>query len=403
MTENWIKESTQKVFDEVVSWRRDLHAHPELSYHEVGTAAKIAQLLRDFGAEEVREHVGGNGVVALIRGTGCGKGGGKVLALRADMDALPITEETGLPFASQNDGVMHACGHDGHMAMALGTAKILCENRDKFAGTVKMIFQPAEEPSPTGGSRAMIEAGVMENPKVDAIMGLHLWAGGGRKVGEILVKKGVATTVTDVMQIEVFGRAGHGSSPHLNIDALVAGCKIVDGLQTIVSRQVDPFDTAVISVGTFQSGTVENVTSGYTKMRASVRTLSIEMREHVKKCVRNLLEGIEKIYGVTTKLDFQDGYLSIVNDGEMVDLFMDACDEQLGEGVVRVSEKPETWGEDFCYFSNMVPGVFAIVCAGYDDDRPAYSNHNSRFDWDETAMQYGMQAELAAAMKFFER
>lgn len=399
---NWISTSTDALFDEVVSWRRDFHEFPEMGYKEERTSKKIAELLRSFGAEDVKENVGtGYGVTALIHGTGTGKGADKCIAVRADMDALPITEETGLPFASKNEGVMHACGHDGHMAMALGTAKILCDNRDKFAGTVKMIFQPAEEPSPTGGSRDMIKAGALEG--VDAIMGLHLWSGNDRQVGKILVKKGVTSTVTDVMQIDIEGRAGHGSSPHLNIDALVAGCKVVEGLQTIVSRQVDPFDTAVISVGLFQSGTVENVTSGHTMMRVSVRTLSLEMREHIKKCVRKLLAGMETIYDVKCTLDYQDGYLCIVNDDAMVDNFFEACDEQLGKGVLVASPKPETWGEDFSFYCNEVPGMFAIVCAGYDDGRMNYSNHNSRFDWDEKAMSYGIQAELASVMKFFEK
>ena len=397
MTE-WIKQSIEAQFSEAVEWRRDFHAHPELGYQETRTAARVAELLREFGLEDVKEHIGGNGVTALIHGAKPGIQ--KVLALRADMDALPVTEETGLDFTSQNAGVMHACGHDGHMSMALGAAKILSRNRDKFSGTVKMIFQPAEEPAPTGGSRAMIEDGALEHPKVDDIMGLHLWAGPGRPIGTVLVKRGVTTTVTDVMQIEVFGRAGHGSSPHLNVDALVAGCKIVDGLQTIVSRQIDPFDTAVISVGTFNSGTVENVTSGYTKMRASVRTLSVEMREHVKECVQNLLEGVEKTMGVTTKLDYQDGYLSIVNNDNMVDLLLDVCREELGEDAARMVQRPETWGEDFSFFAEKVPGVFAIVGASYDDGREIYSNHNSRFDWDENAMKNGMALLVGSAVKF---
>ncbi len=395
---DWIRKSAEGQFPETVEWRRDFHAHPELGYQEARTAARVAELLRSFGLEDVREHIGGNGVTALIHGTRPGPG--RVLALRADMDALPVTEKTGLPFASQNPGVMHACGHDGHMSMALGAAKILGQHRDRFSGTVKMIFQPAEEPAPIGGARAMIEDGVLENPKVDGIVGLHLWVGAGRPVGTVLVKRGVATTVTDVMQIEVFGRAGHGSSPHLNVDALVAGCKIVDGLQAIVSRQVDPFDTAVISVGTFQSGTVENVTSGYTKMRASVRTLSVEMREHIKECVQNLLKGVETSMGVTTKLDYQDGYLSVVNDSSMVDLLLDVCREELGDGAAKVVERPETWGEDFSFFAEKVPGVFAIVGASYNDGRELYSNHHSKFEWDERAMINGMEILVGSAVRF---
>lgn len=404
MAENWITASTEAIFDEVVGWRRHFHAHPELSYQEVQTAARVAELLRSFGAEEVTEHIGGgNGVTALIHGTGSGKGSEKCIALRADMDALSVTEETGLPFASQNCGVMHACGHDGHMAMLLGTARILCENRDKFAGTVKLIFQPAEEPAPEGGAQAMIDAGVLENPKVDAIMGLHLWSGNNRYTGEIMVKKGVASTLHDIMKIEVFGRAGHGSAPHLNIDALVVGCKIVEGIQTIVSRQIDPFDTAVMSVGTFQSGTADNVTSGYTKMGVSIRTLSVEMREHIRECVKKLLAGMETIYGVTTKLDYQEGYISIMNDSDVVDTFIEACNGQFGEGVLKIAEKPETWSEDFSAYCAKVPGMFAIVGASYTDGRDIYSNHNSHFDWDENAMKYGMQAELASVIRFFER
>lgn len=397
---DWIEQSVKEQFAEAVEWRRDFHAHPELGYQEVRTATRIAELLREFGLEDVREHVGGNGVTALIRGTKPGPQ--KVIALRADMDALPVTEETGLSFSSQNPGVMHACGHDGHMSMALGAAKILSRHREMFSGTVKMIFQPAEEPAPTGGAKAMIEDGALENPKVDAIMGLHLWVGPGRPVGTVLVKRGVVTTVTDVMQIEVFGRAGHGSSPHLNVDALVAGCKIVDGLQTIVSRQVDPFDTAVISVGTFHSGTVENVTSGYTKMRASVRSLSVKMREHIKECVQNLLKGVEVSMGVSVKLDYQDGYLSTVNDDRMVDLLLDVCREELGDGAAKVVERPETWGEDFSFFAEKVPGVFAIVGAAYNDGRDIYSNHNSRFDWDEAAMKDGMKLLVASAVRFLQ-
>ena len=255
------KTITDSIFEELVSIRRDIHQHPELGMQEIRTSAIIRSELEKMGMDEVLSPLP-TGVVGILHG---GKGTGKCVAMRADIDALPVEEETGLPFSSQTSGIMHACGHDLHTTMLLGVARVLCRMRDSFAGTVKFIFQPSEDTMP-GGARAMVAAGVMENPHVDAIYGIHVNPSEDGEVGTMNLYKGYFTTAVDLFDIDVNGKAGHGSAPHTADDAIVAAGYLIAALQQIVSRRVDPMDTAVFTIGTMSGGSAVNIISGQAKI-----------------------------------------------------------------------------------------------------------------------------------------
>ena len=261
-----IRSFVDTIFDELVSIRRDIHAHPELGMHEVRTSALIRSELEKMGVDEIRQPLP-TAVVALIHGK---KGPGKCVALRADIDALPVHEETGLPFASETEGIMHACGHDLHTTMLLGAAKTLCHMRDQFAGTVKLIFEPSEDLMP-GGARALVAAGVMENPHVDAIFGQHVCPSEKDSVGRMQLYKGYFTSAVDLFHISVHGKSGHGAAPHTARDAIACAGYLITVLQTVVSRRIDPMDTAVLTVGTMSGGDAVNITAGEARMVAVLR------------------------------------------------------------------------------------------------------------------------------------
>ena len=281
-----MKQLLDDVMPKVVEMRRDIHRHPELSGEEERTASRVADALSSLGVE-FRDGVGGNGVVGLIHGA---RGAGRVCALRADMDALPMPEQTGLPFSSASEGVMHACGHDAHTAMLLGAAMVLARMKDDFAGSVKLVFQPAEEANPTGGAPAMIGAGALEDPHVDAMVGLHVWP--SLATGEIGIRPGAMMGASDRVFVTIRGRSSHGSEPDKGVDAIAAAGQVLSAFQTIVSRNVSPLDAAVLSIGTIRGGCRYNVIADEVVMEGTVRTLSPKVQDMMPERILQVAQGI---------------------------------------------------------------------------------------------------------------
>ena len=298
-----IRTFVDRIFDELVAIRRDIHAHPETGMRETRTAALIRSELEKMGVDEIQQPLP-TAVVALIHGK---KGAGKCVALRADIDALPVHEETGLPFASVNEGVMHACGHDLHTTMLLGAARTLCHMRDQFAGTVKLIFEPSEDLMP-GGARALVAAGVMESPHVDAIFGQHVCPSENDSVGRMQLYKGYFTSAVDLFHIAVHGKSGHGAAPHTAHDAIACAGYLITVLQTVVSRRIDPMDTAVLTVGTMSGGDAVNITAGEARMVAVLRSFSDTGRDTAIQEVQRICKGIGIAFDCSIEVELEEGY-----------------------------------------------------------------------------------------------
>ncbi len=383
-----VRTAVQTIEQEIVAWRRHIHAHPELGYEEVETAAFVAALLRSFGLE-VMEGVGGStGVVGILRGEGEeeGEGEGACVALRADMDALPVTEETGLAFASRHLGKMHACGHDGHTAMLLGAAKVLSLHRRSFAGTVKFFFQPAEECAPRGGALDMIDAAVMDNPKVNYVFALHLWR--ELPLGKVGVKAGPLMSASDRVRIRVQGNGGHGAAPHQAIDAVVVASHIVTALQAIASRQVDPLEPFVLTIGSFHAGQRYNVIAPYAELDGTVRTQSEALRGTIPNRITAIAQAVATGFGAEAQVNYEYGYPTLINQPHAVEAVSNAVTEVLGEQALVELTKPSMGGEDFAYFLNHAKGaMFWLGCRGpLSSDAPI---HNGKFDFDEGALAVG--------------
>lgn len=386
----------EEVYPEVVELRRDFHENPEIGFEEVRTAKIVADYLRNLGLE-VKEGVFKTGVTGLLKGDHPGK----VFAIRADMDALPVEEDTGLPYASKIPGMMHACGHDGHTAMLLGTAKVLAGMKDRLHGSVKFIFQPAEEQAPAGGgAKPMVEAGALENPKVDAIMAMHLYP--DVPTGVVRLAFPEASTAADIAEVEVFGKGGHASKPEESVDALLAACQMVNQFQSIVSRNIDPQDMAVISICKMQSGTASNIISDHAYLLGSPRTLTEKARQTVKTRMEEVVEGVAKATGTTAKFTWNYGYSAVHNDKVLRDMLDDVVVKALGEERLDRVTRPITGAEDFSAFIDSgVPGVMAILGAGIPG-APLYMNHHPKFDWDEEAMKTGMQVFAEMTMEYLK-
>lgn len=382
---------------ELLEWRRYLHAHPELSNREVETAKYVAERLRSFGLEP-RTGIAKTGVVAVIRGAQPGP----VVALRADMDGLPVREETPLAFASkatgeyegQKVGVMHACGHDTHMAILLATARVLTQLRDKLPGSVKLIFQPAEEGAPPGetpaGAQAMVEQGVLDDPKVDAIFGLHVFANVAS--GSLTYRSGPFMAAADSFEIIVRGRQTHGASPWNGIDPIVVGSQIVTALQTIVSRHVNITKLpAIVTVGQFQSGVRNNIIPDSARLVGTIRTFDDGMQAEIHKRVTRIAESIASAAGATADVKITRGYPVTSNDAALTSRMIPTL-ERVAPGKVRESELV-TGAEDFTYFQRRVPGLFIFLgITPPDEVGGAAQNHSPRFTVDEQALITGVRA-----------
>jgi amidohydrolase len=362
--------------------RRHLHAHPELSFQEFETAKYVASQLRSYGITEVIEKVGRTGVVAIIRGGG---GAGPCIALRADMDALPLQETGDCPFISQNQGVMHACGHDGHVSSLLATARILFEQKDKMRGTVKLVFQPAEEGF--GGAREMIKDGVLEEgvtgPRVDAIYGAHLWS--YDSLGRVGARKGPMMAASDKFSISVNGKGGHGAAPQSTVDSVVVAATLVTTLQSVVSRSKDPLDAGVLTCGTINGGSGYNIIADKVVITGTCRSFTSKTQEVMKERMNTICCGIGAAYGANIDMDYKHGYPPTVNsDATSVDLLHAAASAIVGTnncGVPYIT----CGAEDFSYFLQQRPGCFFFVGAALPGElRP---HHKSVFDFDERAME----------------
>ncbi|CCE04078.1 putative Amidohydrolase family protein; hippurate hydrolase (Benzoylglycine amidohydrolase) [Bradyrhizobium sp. STM 3843] len=363
---------------DIQAWRRDIHSHPELLYDVHRTAAFVAERLREFGCDEVATGLGKTGVVGVIKGKTPGNGEVKVLGLRADMDALPIEEATGLPYTSKNPGMMHACGHDGHTAMLLGAARYLAETRN-FAGEVAVIFQPAEEGG--GGAHAMIKDGLMERFKIDQVYGMH--NGPGLPVGAFAIRPGPLMAATDNIDITIEGHGGHAAKPHNCIDSLLVGAQLVTVLQQIVSRNVDPLESAVVSICEFHAGNARNVIAQSATLRGTVRTLSPKIRDLVEQRVREVVAGTAQITGAKIDLSYTRGYPVTVNHAEQTEIALQAAREVAGEA--NVHEMPPMMGaEDFSYMLEARPGAFIFIGNG-----DSAGLHHPAYNFNDEAIVYG--------------
>lgn len=387
MEANVVLKQIEDVYQQVIEWRRYLHEHPELSFEEYDTSQYVYDVLESFGGFELSRPTK-TSVVARLKGSKPGK----VIALRADMDALPIKEETNLPFTSTNDDVMHACGHDGHTAMLLGAAKVIKDNQDYLSGEVVFIFQHAEE-LPPGGAQEMVAAGVLDG--VDQVVGVHLFS--TVPTGTINIRYGAVTAASDVFEMTVQGKGGHSSTPELTIDPLATGAQIVTGLNHIVSRSVAPLEAAVVSVTKFKAGgEALNVIPDTVEIGGSVRTLSAEIRELVKNRIIDVAEGIAKANGAEVRVNYMYGYGSVMNDKEVTDQVVGVLEQYLPENKIEWVE-PILGGEDFSAFSDKVPGCFVIIGAK-EENSIAYPHHHPKFDIDENALIDGLKFHVFTAL-----
>ena len=376
----------ERFMPDMTAWRRHLHMHPELSFREERTSAWIAERLREIGCDEVRTGVGGHGVVAVIRGAKSGP----VVALRADIDALPIQDEKEVPYRSTVPGVMHACGHDAHTAALLGVAAHCAAERDGLIGERRLLFQPAEEVTP-GGAIGMIEDGALDG--VSAIYGVHLWT--PLPYGAIASGPGPVMATEDEFFAEIRGRGGHGGMPHEAIDAIAAGAAFVQAAQTIVSRMVDPLDAAVVSIGSIQAGSAPNIIAEVCRLSGTVRTFEPAVRALVQERLRAVADAVGRQFGAECAIEWRDGYPPVVNDEREAERFFEVTRGLFGDGAVR-RIRPLMAGEDFAYYLKRVPGCFMFVGAGNAECGAVWPHHHPRFDIDERAMLTA--ARLLAAM-----
>jgi hippurate hydrolase len=364
---------------DIQAWRRDIHEHPELQYDVHRTAALVAERLREFGCDEVATGLGRTGVVGVIRGRKpAGKGDIRVIGLRADMDALPIEEATKLPYASKTAGKMHACGHDGHTAMLLGAARYLSETRN-FAGDAVVIFQPAEEGG--AGAAAMIKDGLLDRFAIDQIYGMH--NGPGIPVGSFAIRSGPIMASTDAVDIRIEGRGGHAARPHISIDSVLVGAQLINALQSIVSRSVDPLESAVVSICEFHAGNARNVIPQTAELKGTVRTLTAEVRALVEKRVREVIDGVAHMTGAKIDLNYERGYPVVVNHASQTDVAIRAAKEVAGD--VNVHEMPPLMGgEEFAFMLEQRPGAF-IFCGNGD----SAGLHHPAYDFNDDAIVFG--------------
>jgi hippurate hydrolase len=361
--------------DDVVAWRHDLHRHPEILYEVHRTAAEVASRLTAFGVDEVVTGIGRTGVVGVIRG----RSGGRTIGLRADMDALPITETTGRPYASTSPGKMHACGHDGHTAMLLGAARYLAETRN-FDGTAVVIFQPAEEGG--AGGKAMIDDGLMERFGIDEVYGMHNLP--GLDVGRFAIRSGPIMAATDEFDIRILGRGGHAAKPHDSVDPIVVGSLVVQALQSIVSRSVDPLESVVVSVTQFHAGRAYNVIPGSAELAGTVRTLTDAMRDHAEARLRAIASGIAAAHGAKVEVGYHRNYPVTKNHARETAFAARVAGEVVGARNVDTDVAPMMGGEDFSYMLEARPGAFIFVGNG-----DSAGLHNPDYDFNDDVIPIG--------------
>jgi amidohydrolase len=360
---------------DISAWRHDIHRHPELLYDVHRTAGLVADKLKEFDVDEIVTGIGRTGVVGVIHG----RPDGPVIGLRADMDALPITEATGLPYASENPGLMHACGHDGHTAMLLGAARYLAETR-RFRGTVVVVFQPAEEGG--GGGKAMVDDGLMERFSIEEIYGMHNMP--GIPVGQFAIRPGPLLASTDEFDIDIVGSGGHAAQPHMTVDPIVIAASLVQALQTVVSRSVDPLDSAVVSVTQVHAGTASNVIADKARVGGTARALRAETRDLLTERIRDLATGIAAAYGATAEIEFRRKYPVTVNHPDQTAIAAEVAATLAGTDNVDADTPPVMGAEDFSYMLEARPGAFIFIGNG-----DSAGLHSPRFDFNDEAIPLG--------------
>lgn len=372
--------------EQLVAWRRDFHMHPELAFQERRSATIIADQLRQLGYQ-VQTGMATTGVVGLLEG----RQPGPVVMLRFDMDALPITEENQTDYVSQNPGVMHACGHDGHMAIGLGVATLVAQHRQKMTGTLKLVFQPAEEGG--NGAEAMVKEGVLENPRPDVFLSTHIW--NERPVGTIDVSPGAVMAACEKWTCTVRGKGGHGALPHQTVDPIVATAQLVTALQTVVSRNVSPLEAAVVTVGKIHGGDAFNVIPAQVELAGTIRTYDPTTREMVLRRVREIVKGVATACGAEAELEIIPLTPAVINDAGVVEVVHAAAEALIGPE--NVASDVHTMGsEDAAFFIREVPGCYFFLGSANTERGLNAPHHNPRFDFDEGALPLGVAVMMQA-------
>jgi hippurate hydrolase len=364
---------------EITEWRRDIHAHPELLYDVHRTAATVADKLKAFGCDEVVTGLGRTGVVGVIRGRRAGAESGKVIGLRADMDALPIEEATDVPYKSTVPGKMHACGHDGHTSMLLGAAKYLAETRN-FAGTAVMIFQPAEEGG--AGGKAMVDDGLMDRFGIQEVYGMHNYP--GIPLGQFAIRPGPLMASADRIMIDIEGVGGHAARPHFAVDTVLVGAQIINQLQSIVSRNVDPLESAVVSICMFQAGSTDNVIPQTAHLRGTARSLNPTVRDLLERRLHEVVEGTAQLYGATAKLSYRRDYPVTRNHPRQAEFAASVASEVVGRERVDDAVAPVMGAEDFSFMLEARPGAFIFVGNG-----DSANLHHPKYDFNDEVIPVG--------------
>ncbi|MGB0560960.1 MAG: M20 metallopeptidase family protein [Spirulinaceae cyanobacterium] len=378
---------------QLVDWRRHLHQYPELSFKEQKTAEFVAAQLTAWGIAH-QTQIAETGIVATLTSDNPGP----VIAIRADMDALPIHEQNEVSYRSRHKGVMHACGHDGHTAIALGLAHYLQHHPEQWRGTVKIIFQPAEEGP--GGAKPMLDAGVLQNPDVEGIFGLHLW--NNLPLGTVGVRPGALMAAVESFWCTVLGKGGHGAMPHQTVDAVVVGAQIINALQTIVSRTVDPLDAAVVTVGEFHAGSRHNVIADTARLSGTVRYFSPDLAGQLGPRIEAIIAGVCKMQGATYDLDYVPLYPAVINDERMAAIVRD-CAFEVVETPAGVVPECQTMGaEDMSFFLNAVPGCYFFLGTANPELGLNYPHHHPRFNFDESALSVGVELFVRCIDRFGE-
>lgn len=385
-------EKAIEIQNELVAWRRDFHENPELGFEEYRTSEKIKEFLKSEGIEY--KELANTGICAIIKGNGT-----KTIALRGDIDALPLEDKKSADYSSKIHGKMHACGHDAHTTILMGAAKILNNIKDQLNGNVKLIFEPAEET--VGGARFMIKEGVLNNPSVDAVIGLHV--NEDIKAGHIGVKRGVVHAASNPFTIIIKGKGAHGAHPDAGIDPVVIASNVIMSLQTIVSREIPPTDPAVITVGTIHGGTAQNIIPEEVTISGVIRTLRAEHRTYVKQRLVEVVSGITSSMRGSCEIKIEESYPCLYNDDNMLDLVESSAKEIIGAQAIEALDKPSMGVESFAYFSMEVPSAFYFLGVRNEEKGIIHPAHGCLFDIDEEALPIGVAIQCKAAFDFLSK
>lgn len=388
-----IKEQVGKIIDEMIRVRRELHKFPELSEMEFATAEKISEQLEKYNIEH-KCGIGGTGIVAIVRG----QKSGKTVAAKADIDALPIQERTKVPYKSCSPGIMHACGHDANSTILLGTAIVLKAMEEQLIGNVKFFFESAEET--IGGGKLMVEQGAMENPKVDSIIGLHVMP--YLEVGQVELKYGCLNASTNEVYITVHGKSGHAASPENTVDPVVAAAHVIVALQTLVSRNVSPTDSVVLTFGMINGGTKGNIIPDEVTMKGTLRTLSNEQRKFAKNKIRLIAENTAKALGATVEVEITDSYNALISDDKIIEVIIKETERTLGKSAVIMKKEPSMGAEDFSYYTENAKGAYFHIGCGNQRKSIVSDIHTETFDIDEDCIALGIELQTEIMLKLLQ-